>query len=114
MLDFSPVPVPYLAPIVHTPGVSEYRPDVADFALVHIEASAADAAAGAAEAAAGVPMRQFTLTGPGIALCTAGGFLVAGATASVTLKRGESVYITPDEGTLTFAGAGDVFLATTP
>ena len=59
-------------------------------------------------------MRQFTLTGPGIALCTAGGFLVAGATASVTLKRGESVYITPDEGTLTFAGAGDVFLATTP
>ncbi|MEC5150947.1 mannose-6-phosphate isomerase, class I [Cryobacterium sp. GrIS_2_6] len=118
VLDFSPVPVPYLAPIVHTPGVSEYRPDVDDFALVHIEASAADAAApvvGAGAApAAGVPMRQFTLTGPGIALCTAGGFLVAGATASVTLKRGESVYITPDEGTLTFAGAGDVFLATTP
>ncbi|TFB91251.1 mannose-6-phosphate isomerase, class I [Cryobacterium algoricola] len=120
VLEFSPVPVPYLAPIVHTPGVSEYRPDVADFALVHIEASAADTAApapaagAAAVTAAGVPMRQFTLTGPGIALCTAGGFLVAGATASVTLKRGESVYITPDEGTLTFAGAGDVFLATTP
>jgi len=118
VLEFSPVPVPYLAPIVHTPGVSEYRPDVADFALVHIEAAAADAAAPAADAAAvaaaGVPMRQVTLTGPGIALCTAGGFLVAGATASVTLKRGESVYITPDEDTLTFAGAGDVFLATTP
>jgi len=111
VLEFSPVPVPYLAPIVHTPGVSEYRPDVDDFALVHIEASAADAAA---DAAPGVPMRQFTLTGPGIALCTAGGFLVAGATASVTLKRGESVYITPEEGTLTFAGVGDVFLATTP
>ncbi|WBM81569.1 hypothetical protein KIV56_14315 [Cryobacterium breve] len=109
VLEFSPVPVPYLAPIVHTPGVSEYRPDVADFALVHIEASA-DAAA----PVAGVPMRQFTLTGPGIALCTAGGFLVAGATASVALKRGESVYITPEEGTLTFAGVGDVFLATTP
>ena len=59
-------------------------------------------------------MRQFTLTGPAIAICTAGGFLVAGAGSSVALKRGESVYITPDEGCLTFAGVGEVFLATTP
>ena len=95
--------------------------------LVHIAAEAQDAggaAAAAGGAAAGgvapsasdtgVPMRQFTLTGPAIAICTAGGFLVAGAGSSVALKRGESVYITPDEGTLTFAGVGEVFLATTP
>lgn len=108
VLDFTPVPPPYLEPIVESPGVSVFRPDVPDFQLVHIEAAAATPGVGDA-----VPMRQFTLTGPGIAICTAGGFLVAGAGASVTVKRGQSVYVTPDEGTLTFAGAGEVFLATT-
>jgi mannose-6-phosphate isomerase len=112
VLDFTPLPVPYLAPGTVSPGVSVYRPDVPDFELVHIAAEAGGAAeSGAADT---VPMRQFTLTGPAIAICTAGGFLVAGATSSVALKRGQSVYITPDEGTLTFAGAGEVFLATTP
>ena len=106
VLDFTALPVPYLPPVVSSPGVSVYRPDVDDFALVHIAAEA--------EGAAGVPMRQLTLTGPAIAICTAGGFLVAGAGSSVALKRGESVYITPNEGTLTFAGVGEVFLATTP
>lgn len=117
VLDFTPSPVPLLAPTALAPGVNVYRPGVPEFALVHIEADApARAATPAADAAAlagAVPMRQVTLNGPAIAICTAGGFLVAGAGASVTLKRGESVYVTPDEGTLTFAGAGEVFLATT-
>jgi len=107
VLDFTPTPVPYLAPAASAPGVSVYRPDVPDFQLVHIEA---DASPGSEV----VPMRQVALGGPAIAVCTAGGFLVAGAASSVALKRGEAVYITPDEGTLTFAGAGEVFLATTP
>ncbi|TFC84071.1 mannose-6-phosphate isomerase, class I [Cryobacterium cheniae] len=108
VLDFTPLPVPYLSPVVSSPGVSEYRPDVDDFVLVHIAAEAVPVSQ------AGVPMRQFTLTGPAIAICTAGGFLVAGAGSSVPLNRGESIYITPDEGMLTFAGVGEVFLATTP
>ena len=58
-------------------------------------------------------MRQVTLAGPAIAICTAGGFLVAGAASSARVKRGEAVFVTPDEGTITFAGAGEVFLATT-
>jgi mannose-6-phosphate isomerase len=57
-------------------------------------------------------MRQIALTGPAIAICTAGGFLVAGSTSSGPLKRGQAVYVTPDEGTLTFAGTGEVFVAT--
>ena len=127
VLDFTSIPVPYLAPADDSsPGVSVFRPGVADFELVHIWADATDVAdatdatdatdvAGAASGsiAGGVPMRQVTLPGPGIALCTSGGFLVAGAQTSVRVKRGEAVYITPDEGTLTFAGAGEVFLATT-
>lgn len=112
VLDFTPLPVPYLTPRVQADGVAVYRPDVPDFELAHI-AVPADAAAGV-DSAAGVPMRQVTLTGPAIAICTAGRFLVAGAVSSLTLARGESVYITPDEGTVTFAGSGEVFLATTP
>ncbi|TFD53403.1 mannose-6-phosphate isomerase, class I [Cryobacterium sp. Hh11] len=107
VLDFTPAPSPYLAPIVDTPGVSLYRPDVPDFELVHIEADAD------ASSSSPVTMRQITLTGPAIAICTAGGFLVAGAASSRPLKRGQAVYVTPDEGTLTFAGTGEIFLATT-
>ncbi|MGY4859682.1 mannose-6-phosphate isomerase, class I [Cryobacterium sp. AP23] len=112
VLDFAPLPVPYLEPIVLADGVAVYRPDVPDFELAHIVVPA-DAEAGAA-GAAGVPMRQVSITGPAIAICTAGRFLVAGAGSSFALSRGESVYITPDEATLTFAGSGEVFLATTP
>jgi len=105
VLDFSPLPVPYLPATNESPGVSVYRPAVPDFALVRVEAEAA--------VPGEVPMRQVTLAGPAIAICTAGGFLVAGRASSATLKRGEAVYVTPDEGTLTFAGAGELFLATT-
>jgi mannose-6-phosphate isomerase len=111
VLDFRPIPVPFLAPADDSvAGVSVFRPGVPDFELVHIQADATPAGAGSHDGP--VPMRQITLAGPGIALCTSGGFLVAGAASSVVLKRGESVYITPDEGTLTFAGVGEVFLAT--
>ena len=106
VLDFTPEHARYLDPIMVAPGVSLYRPGVTEFELVHIEADAD------ATSSTPVPMRQITLTGPAIAICTAGGFLVAGATSSRPLKRGQSVYITPDEGTLTFAGTGEVFLAT--
>ena len=112
VLDFAPLPVPYLAPEVQADGVAVYRPDVPDFELAHISVPADVSATEAGRA--GVPMRQVTLTGPGIAICTAGRFLVAGGASSISLARGECVYITPDEGTLTFAGAGEVFLATTP
>ena len=110
VLDFTPLPVPYLLPEVIAPGVSVFRPDVPDFQLVHIEADAAEVA-DTAGAVSVPPMRQVALAGPAIALCLNGGFLVAGESSSVTLKRGESVFITPEEGTVTFAGVGEVFLA---
>jgi len=111
VLDFSPLPVPYLAPVVQSDGVAVYRPDVPDFQLAHISVPA-DAAADEA-GRVGAPLRQVTLTGPAIAICTSGRFLVAGSGSSITLGRGESIYITPDESTVTFAGSGEVFLATT-
>ncbi|MCU1635164.1 MAG: manA [Cryobacterium sp.] len=111
VLDFTPLPVPYLPSVPMSPGVSVFRPDVPDFELVRIVSS--PDRTDESPSAAGVPMRQVTLAGPGIMLCTSGRFLVAGGKSSAELKRGEAAYITPDEGTLTFAGAGEVFLATT-
>ena len=108
VLDFTAGPVPLLPAVPAEPagaGVAVYRPGVSEFELVHIQVPATDAVSA-------VPMRQVTLAGPAIVLCTAGGFLVAGAGASVRLSRGQSVYVTPDEGTLTFAGVGEAFLAT--
>ncbi|WP_104199791.1 mannose-6-phosphate isomerase, class I [Cryobacterium sp. Y29] len=105
VLDFTPATSPLLAPIILADGVSRYRPGVADFELVRIHADAD------ATSPAPVTMRQVTLTGPAIAICTAGGFLIAGGASSRPLKHGQAVYITPDEGTLTFAGTGEVFLA---
>lgn len=112
VLDFTAGPAPYLSATPEAPGVSRYRPGVPDFELVHLHADAASGSTAAGPAATPVPMRQVTLTGPAIAICTAGGFLVAGGLSSRRLTRGQAVYVTPAEGTLTFAGTGEVFLAT--
>jgi len=97
VLDFSPVPVPYLAPVVLRGGISVYTPDVPDFALAVVS--------GAVEGA------EYALAGPSIALCTAGSFDLVGAGASVTLSRGDAVLVTADEGTLAISGSGDLFVA---
>jgi mannose-6-phosphate isomerase len=97
VLDFSPVPVPYLEPVVLRGGIALYSPDVPDFALAVV--------CGAVEGA------EYPLAGPSIALCTAGSFELAGSAASVTLERGDSVFITADEGALSITGSGDLFVA---
>ncbi|MBC7725700.1 MAG: hypothetical protein H7146_13305, partial [Burkholderiaceae bacterium] len=68
----------------------------------------------------GTAPASVTLTGPAIALCVSGSTVLRGAGGStVALSRGESLYITPDEGVVQFSGAdageeaGEVFLATT-
>jgi mannose-6-phosphate isomerase len=99
VLDFTAVPVPYLEPSAPTPGVSVYTPDVPDFELIRVAGDDLDA--------------SFELRGPGIAICTEGRVTISGTTGSATIGRGFSVYITPDESTLRFTGAGTLFLATT-
>lgn len=99
VLDFTPVDEPLLAPETPSPGVHVFRPDVPDFVLYDVDASS--------ETPASVP-----LSGAAIALCTAGTVTIAGARSSVTVDRGESVYVTPDEATLTVSGSGRLYLAT--
>ncbi|MDQ1525463.1 MAG: mannose-6-phosphate isomerase [Microbacteriaceae bacterium] len=115
VLDFTPVPVPYLravapgalagsaAPAASSAtaasGIEVFVPDVPDFVLVRVSGTDLDAG--------------YTLTGPGIAICTYGEISIEGAASSVTIGRGESVYVTPDEASLRFTGSGELFLATT-
>lgn len=94
VLDFAPHPAPYLHPEVPVPDVRVFRPIDTDFQLIDFEGSG-----------------LCPLDGPAIALCVSGAFEVTGRT-SVNLSRGESVYVTPDEGDLTVAGTGQLVIAT--
>lgn len=96
VLDFRPVPVPYLEPARPQPGVAVFAPDVPDFELVVIERDAV------------VP-----LTGPAIALCVQGSFVLAGERGSAELARGDANYVSADEAELAVRGSGLLFVATT-
>jgi mannose-6-phosphate isomerase len=96
VLDFTPGPAPYLAPVALGDSVSLYTPDVTDFALAVVDVAGSSAL---------VPV-----AGQSILLCTAGEVTVTGS-SSVTLARGESVYASADEGALTVRGTGTVFVA---
>jgi mannose-6-phosphate isomerase len=94
VLDFRPLPVPYLVPQHPAPGVEVFRPADVEFALLMVQGDA---------------MRE--LDGPAIALCLDGGFTLAGAETSFTLSRGGAVYIS-DESSLDVRGAGSLVIAT--
>ncbi|QNE46000.1 mannose-6-phosphate isomerase, class I [Glaciihabitans sp. INWT7] len=99
VLDFTPVPVPYLQSTSPSEGVAAFTPDVPDFELVRVDGMFLDA--------------SVALTGPAIALCTAGEVSISGSVSSVSLELGDAVFITPDEAGLRFTGSGTVFVATT-
>ena len=101
VLDFRPIPAPYLAPQRVAPGVEVFAPGVPDFALTVVDL---DAAAGVA---------AIELGGPAIALSVRGDAQLEGAASRSALARGEALYITPDESPLGLTGDGLVFIATT-
>jgi mannose-6-phosphate isomerase len=97
VLDFSPVPVPYLEPIALPGGVALYRPGVPDFALAVVSQP--------------VDGTRYELAGDSILLCTSGSFTLAGETGSATIERGASFFVTADERALTITGDGSLFIA---
>ncbi len=99
VLDFASLPVPYLVPTSPVPGLQLFQPDVDDFVLARITVGDE------------VPSVAYPPRGAAIAICVAGSVTVAGGTGSVTLSRGDAVFVTPQEGELTFTGAGELFLA---
>lgn len=90
VLDFTPVPVPYLAPIELGFGVEVFKPDVPDFELIHVVADAV-----------------LDLVTPAIAVCTEGAFVLGGH----PIGLGEAFYFTPDESPVTVTGDGELFVA---
>ncbi len=98
VLDFRPLPVPFLEPLAPSSGVEIFRPDVPDFELVVVRPAGHDA--------------NFTLDFDAIALCTDGPVSISGARGSVDLAPGDAVYVTQDESALEFTGSGTLFLTT--
>jgi mannose-6-phosphate isomerase len=95
VLDFRPLPLPYLQPERPQAGVAVFRPPhVSDFVLTVVSPDAATA---------GVTI---PLTGPAIALCTSGSFTIDGH----ELERGHAAYVA-DEPSLAVSGDGVLFVA---
>jgi mannose-6-phosphate isomerase len=100
VVDFRPLPVPYLRPEPTEPGLALFRPDVPDFELAVI--TPADAPGGSV---------QFSPTGEFVALCTGGAVSIRGTTTLKDLARGDAVFGTGGESPLTVSGDGKLFLA---
>src|SRR5690606_13087105 len=94
VLDFTSTPVPYLTPLPLAEGGQSFAPAGVDFALVRFSGAA-----------------THSIDGPAIALCTAGEFTLTGAANSAVVRRGDAVFITPDEARLRLDGEGELFLA---
>ena len=95
VLDFTPLPVPYLEAIALGDGVEAFRPDVSDFELLHVRGQATVA-----------------LAADAIALCVAGSFLITGAHGEARIERGEAVFVSHEEAVLVIDGDGELFIAT--
>jgi mannose-6-phosphate isomerase len=99
VLDFEPIPVPYLKPVAGQ-GIETFRPGLPDFELIRVAPLGADP----------VPV---SVIGPAIYLCTSGELTVTSAATntSVTVRRGEAFYVTPEDDDVEVTGHGELFVA---
>ena len=101
ILDFRPLPAPYLRPATPQPGVQVFTPGVPDFQLTVVAPDAAEAGVDLAIAGGG----------PAIAFVTSGAVTLDGAEASFTLERGAAAFVSGERG-IHVRGRGHLFLAT--
>jgi mannose-6-phosphate isomerase len=92
------LPAPVLEPVVPTPGLELFRPDVPDFELARITGEID-------------PDFALELTRPAIAVCTEGTMTLRGESAEITLHRGEIALVLDEQRTVRAAGAGEIFIA---
>lgn len=95
VLDTTPGDVPVQRPDLTAP-VAEYPVPVADFGLRRVRIDGAV---------------SVEITGPAIVLATAGDVRVAAAQSAVVVPVGTAVYVSQDEESLLFSGAGEAFIA---
>jgi mannose-6-phosphate isomerase len=93
VLDFSAYPAPLLEPERIAQGVDRFAPEGVGFALWRITGDGAPTGLGSGGVA--------RLDGPSIAICTEGAVTLVGARTATLLRKGESCYITTDEGDVT-------------
>jgi len=98
VLEFSPLPVPWLRPVEVARGVERFAPEGTGFALLRVSAGGAGAVV--------------EIGGPSILLVTDGEVDVKGQDGTIHLARGESAFVTPDEVRLAVSGGGLLWVAT--
>jgi len=110
VLDFTAYPAPVLEPERIAGGVDRFAPDGVGFALLRVDGDGRPAGLSTGGVA--------PLVGPSIAICTEGVVTLVGGQSATLLRKGESCFITPDEGDVTVeADSSDgitstVFIAT--
>lgn len=98
ILRVTPTPPPFLAPLQLAEGVQLFKPNEPDFQVQRVAGETLEA--------------QVRFVGPAILLAFEGELTVTGATgARAVLGQGDALYVTPDEGPLEIAGAGDCVVA---
>jgi mannose-6-phosphate isomerase len=98
VLEFTPLPVPWLRPVEVARGVERFDPEGTGFALLRVDAGGAGAVV--------------EIGGPSILLVTEGEVDVKGQDGTIHLARGESAFVTPDEVRLAVKGGGLLWVAT--
>ncbi|OIH92226.1 MULTISPECIES: mannose-6-phosphate isomerase, class I [unclassified Curtobacterium] len=93
VLDFTAYPAPLLEPEHLAAGVDRFAPEGVGFALVRVTGDGRPVGLSTGGVA---PLR-----GPSIAICTEGVVTLVGATSATLLRKGESCFVTPDEGDVT-------------
>jgi mannose-6-phosphate isomerase len=100
ILDFRPLPAPYLRPEIVEPGVEVFRPDVPDFVLTVVKPDAAQ--------------RGVSVAIPGgrsaIAFLTSGALELTGTGDAFSLKQGGAAYLSGEES-VRVSGDGLLFIA---
>jgi len=100
VLDFTPLPVPFLAASESSPGVQVFAPDIPDFVLTVVTLDAS------------TPTALVEPAGAFIALSTSGSVALTQGENASTLAPGQALY-SDESGGVTLEGAGQVFIAST-
>lgn len=101
VLDFRPLPAPYLQPEAVAPGVAVFRPGVPDFVLTVVSPDVAKRGVDVAIEGGG----------PAIAFAASGAATLDGFDASFALERGAAAYVSGEE-TVHVSGDALLFVAT--
>lgn len=109
VVEWHALPAPVLMAEDGGEGVAVFRPDVPDFLLARVAVGAAGYVHGYQNS--GPEFTSWDPKGPSILLVTEGEVRFSGALSTATLIRGESAFVTPDEGALEISGSGVAFIA---